>query len=78
MCFDVPVKAAVHSIIGQHINHVFGINERIVYAYDLYIWIAGGGAENKPSDASESVYTYLDCHLIFLLIVYWYFSIILH
>ena len=60
---DLTVKTAVHRIVFGHINHIIGIDERIVDSHNLkFFGLCDRGAEHKPADAAKTINANFNCH----------------
>ena len=62
--FNGTLELAVHSVITQHISHIFNINQ-VVDADDFDVISFLSGTENQAADTAKSVNTDANCHIIF-------------
>ena len=60
---SATVELAVHGVIFEHINHVVGVDERIVDTYNFKnVRLSHSGAENQATDTAKAIDANFNCH----------------
>ncbi len=56
LSFDVTIKATVHCVVLNHVNHVVKVNERIIDANDFECFrLLYSRTENETANAAKTV-----------------------